>query len=339
MINDKQIDIFAIGDIAIDVFIKITDSEIEEKCDTEGSHFKICLNYGGKVPYESAEICYAVGNSSNVAVAASRLDLKSVLMSNIGDDTNGVSCLDILKKENVNTDLINKVINIPTNYHYVLWYGVERTILVKHEKYNYEWGKTNESFENNKPKWIYLSSLGEDSLDFHHEIVNYLSRNPEVKLAFQPGTFQIKLGIDALRDVYKYSEVCICNHEEAQKILGVDEKEIPKLLKQIYDLGPKIVVITDGIDGSYSYNGIEVLFTKAYVQTIIESTGAGDAFSSAFVTALSLGKDISTAMMWGVANASSVVLYVGPHKGLLTREQIEEKVKGMEANYKPTKID
>jgi len=50
MNKDKQIDILAIGDVAIDVFIKIIDAEA--KCDLEGEHCKLCVSYGGKIPYE-----------------------------------------------------------------------------------------------------------------------------------------------------------------------------------------------------------------------------------------------------------------------------------------------
>jgi len=337
MNKDKQIDILAIGDVAIDVFIKIIDAEA--KCDLEGEHCKLCVSYGGKIPYESAEICYAVGNSSNVAVSASRLGLKSALMANMGDDLNGVECLNVLKKEKVDTTFVKKEEGRPTNYHYVLWYGAERTILVKHEKYNYEWTKTKESEEYQSPSWIYLSSLGENSKSFHNEVIDYLKEHTEVKLAFQPGTLQIKLGTDVLKEIYKNTEVFFCNHEEAQKILEIEESDIPKLTRMIHALGPKIVVITDGISGSYSYDGTEALYMKAYYQDTIESTGAGDAFSGAFVSALSLGKNISDALMWGAANAASVVLHVGPQKGLLTRKLIEECVEKMQADYRPTKTN
>jgi ribokinase len=260
-------------------------------------------------------------------------------MTNIGDDQNGITCLDVLKKENVDTTFIKRENGLPTNYHYVLWYGKERTILVKHEKYHYEWNNREESKEYVTPTWVYLSSLGENSISFHNEIMDYLKKHTNVKLAFEPGTLQIKLGKDALSDIYKRTDVFFCNHEEAQKILGIDERDLPKLVKMMHDLGPKIVVITDGINGSYSYDGTEVLFMKAYYQDTVESTGAGDAFSGAFISALTLGKDISEALMWGAANAASVVLYVGPHKGLLTMVQMEEYIKKMQADYKPTKIN
>jgi len=336
MDKNKHLDLLAIGDIAVDVFIKINDAEAS--CDLEGEHCKLCLNYGGKIPYESTEVCPATGNSSNVAICASRLGLKSALMTNIGGDKNGTDCLDKLKKENVDTFCVKTESDKPTNYHYVLWYEKEHTILTKHEKYNYEWIKTKESQEYNSPAWIYLSSLGDDSMSFYNEIIDYLKRHTKIKLAFSPGTYQIKLGTDKLADIYKNTNVFICNHEEAQEILKIEQENIPLLTKMIHDLGPKIVVITDGVKGAYSYDGNDTLFMKAFTQPAYESTGAGDAFSGAFVIALSFGKDISEALIWGMANAMSVVSHVGPHKGLLNREQIEEYIKNVAVENKPIKI-
>lgn len=320
----NKIDILAIGDIATDVFIKIT--EAETKCDIHGDHCKLCLNYGGKIPYESAKICHAVGNSSNFAIGASRLGITSALMANMGDDKDGADCLDILKKEKVDTNFIKIESGKPSNYHYVLWYDKEHTILTKHEKYEYEWTNTKESKEYHSPSWIYLSSLGENSLRFHDEIVNYLKRHINVKLAFQPGTFQIRLGADTLKDIYQRTDILFCNHDEAEKILGIEERDISVLIKKIYALGPKLVVITDGVNGSYAYDGNEIIFEEAHVADLfVETTGAGDAFSSAFMTAFYLGKDIKTSLKWGSINASSVVSFVGPHEGLLTMKEIERR--------------
>jgi sugar/nucleoside kinase (ribokinase family) len=334
---DKKIDILAIGDIATDVFIRI--KEAEETCDPQSGHCKLCLNFGGKIPYESADISYAVGNSSNVAVSASRLGVSSALMANMGDDQNGIDCLNVLKKEKVDTTFIKIEKGKPTNYHYVLWYGDERTILVKHEKYEYEWTKTKESEEYHSPTWVYLSSLGENSIHFHDEIVNYLKRHTKVRLAFQPGTYQIKLGTDSLKEIYQRSEIFFSNKDEAKRILKTDEQNLQKLLHKIHDLGPKVVVITDGVDGAYSYDGKEILFMKSFPINPIESTGAGDAFSSAFMTAILLGKEIKDALIWGSANASSVMMQIGPHKGLLNKEQIEDYIKEWSNDYKPIKIN
>jgi sugar/nucleoside kinase (ribokinase family) len=70
----------------------------------------------------------------------------------------------------------------------------------------------------------------------------------------------------------------------------------------------------------------------------VDRTGAGDAFSSTFTSALALGKDISEALTWGPINSMSVVQYIGAQKGLLTLEGIQKYLASAPENYKPQKI-
>lgn len=321
MEDNKKIDFLAVGDIANDVFIKIT--EAETICNYERTNCELCLNYGGKIPYTKSVICHAVGNSPNFAIGTSRLGFKSILITNLGDDDGGTLCIQKLQKENINTAFVNKVNGMFTNYHYVLWFKNEHTILVKHEDYKYEWPKDIE--DKYTPSWVYLSSLGENSTSFHNQILDYLERNKNIKLAFQPGTFQIRLGISKLSLIYKKTEILFCNLGEAQKILNTDISDIKELSKMIHEIGPKIVVITNGSDGSYAYDGKDMYFEKAgKAGSFIETTGAGDAFSSAFMSAINSGNDIKTALKWGSANSLSVISHIGPHDGLLKKDELEK---------------
>ena len=188
------------------------------------------------------------------------------------------------------------------------------------------------------PKWVYLSSLAQNSEKYHEEIFNYLSANPEIKLAFQPGTFQMKLGIEKLKYIYKRAEVFLCNKEEFQRILGVEEKDNLILMKKMYEFGPKIIVLTDGVNGSFAFDGKNAWQMKAFVQESYERTGAGDAFSSAFVSALFYGEKIEEALVWGSINAEFVVSKIGPQKGLLTKKEIEKQIKNLKEGDKPLKI-
>ena len=126
-------DFVAIGDIVTDAFIKLQDASVH--CDVNREHCTITMAFGDKIPYESVEEVPAVGNSSNAAVAAARLGLKSALVTHMGDDQNGRNCLESLKKEGVTIDFISVHESKKTNYHYVLWYDNDRTILVKHQEY------------------------------------------------------------------------------------------------------------------------------------------------------------------------------------------------------------
>jgi len=321
-------DFIAIGDIVTDAFIKLKEASVN--CDVDREHCTITMAFGDKIPYESVEVVRAVGNSSNAAVAASRLGLKSALVTNMGDDQNGRECLESLKKDGVATEFVSVHQGKETNYHYVLWYENDRTILVKHQEYE-------RSFPNiGDPKWLYLSSLGGNTLSYHRQVVEYLRDHPNISLAFQPGTFQIKLGKDELKDIYARTKIFFCNVEEAEKILGLNTLGTTELLKRLQALGPEIVVITDGPKGAYAYDGKNSWFVPPYPdqKPAFERTGAGDAFASTTVASLALGKPLEEALLWGAVNSMFVVQQVGAQKGLLSRSQIEEYLKNATEDFK-----
>jgi len=330
--NNNKMDFLAIGDIVIDAFIKLKQASVHGTPDNKD--YEICIPFADKVPYEDVFIAPAVGNASNAAVSASLLGLKTALLSNIGDDKEGVDCLDALKKIGVNADLIKINAGMKTNYHYVLWYESDRTILIKHEIYPYTLP------EINNPGWIYFSSVNETAFPFHYAIADYLDDHPETKLAFQPGKFEIKLGKEKLQRLYKHAKIFFCNVEEAKKILGLDSLEIKDLLTKVHDLGPETVVITDGPKGAYAYDGTEYLFMPPYPdpKPPYERTGAGDAFSSTVVSAIILGKTLSEALAWAGINSMSVVQDVGAQKGLLPREKLEEYLAKAPESYKVKQI-
>ena len=330
---EKSYDVIAIGDIVTDAFIRLKDAEVH--CNINTHACELCLRFGDKVPFESVTIVKAVGNSANGAVSSARLGLDTALVATVGDDQNGTDCLNELKKNNVSTEYMQIDQNNKTNYHYVLWYTNERTILVKHEKYEYKLPEIKSA-----PKWIYLSSMGKESAPMYTEIATYLKNNPEVKLAFQPGTFQMELGIEFLKDIYQNSELFICNVEESQRILKTEEQDIKVLLNGIKDLGPKIVCITNGPKGAYMLADGKAYFMPIYPdpKEPLERTGCGDAFASTFMSALLLGKTPLEALIWAPINPMSVVQYVGAQEGLLSRDQLEELLKNAPADYQPKEI-
>lgn len=327
-------DFLAIGDIVTEPFIRLKDASVHCSIDTE--RCEICMRFGDKIPYEFAELAVAVGNASNAAVAASRLGLSSSLRAYVGEDRYGIECIEKLVEEGVDTSLMVTESGKNTNYHYVLWYESERTILVKHEEFNYTVPELAES-----PKWLYLSSLAENSLPYHEAIAGFLEKHPNTKLAFQPGTFQMKLGKEALAPLYARSELFFCNKEEAERILGLPGgQEIKTLLSALRALGPKIVIITDGRDGAFAHDGERFMFVPMYPDTRgpFERTGAGDSFASTVTSALALGKPLEEALLWGPINSMAVVQEVGAQKGLLSREALEAFLASAPSEYRITDL-
>lgn len=330
MFFKNNFDFVAIGETTIDAFIRLKDATV--RCDNNNENCQLCVNFGAKIPYESVTEIAAVGNAGNASVSASRLGLKSALVANVGADDNGKKCIDSLRNNGVNTDFVIINPDKDTNYHYVLWYEKERTILQKHSNFDYKLPDIGQT------KWIYLTSLGENSLPLHKEILEYLKNHPETKMAFQPGIFQIKFGKDALKEIYEAVEVFFCNVEEARTILGNDEHDVKRLMEEMKKLGPKIIVITDGINGAYARYGENYYFMPVYPHEPFERTGAGDAFSSTFVAGLAMGKSIEEALMMAPINSMSVVQKIGAQEGLLTMPEIEEYLKTAPGGYKPSKV-
>lgn len=309
-------DFVAVGDITIDAFILLKDAEEHTFHGTR----ELCVRFGEKVPYEEVREVLAVGNAANAAVSARLLGLSSAFVTWLGDDENGERCRAALREKKVSDEFVVSEKGQRTNYHYVLSYGAERTILIRHENYPYRLPAFKEP-----PRYIYFSSISESAVPFHHELASYVRKTPEVKLVFQPGTFQIRLGAKELHDVYAVTEIFFCNKEEAQSILQTPEREVKKLLDGIHALGPRIVCITDGPKGAYIRDDTGSWYAPMYPDPALPQnrTGAGDATASTTVAYITKGLSAHEALLRGLINAASVVQHIGAQAGLLSEQEIE----------------
>lgn len=327
----EQYDFVAIGDIVTDAFIELDKDSADVSQDMDTGRLTLHMPFGSKLPYANVEVVDAVGNSPNAAVSAHRLGLKTALVTNLGHDRVGRDCLEKLRFEGVDTTYVKVHEGKGTNYHYVLRYGPERTILIKHEVFPYTMPDFAEP-----PRYIYFSSIGEEGVDFHDVVTEYVKKHPETKLVFQPGSFQIKLGYERLKELYAVTEIFFCNKEEAQEILKTTEQDVPTMIRQFKELGPKLPVITDGAHGAYVVDeNDQAWHMPMYPDPAppTDRTGAGDSFSSTFTAAIALGKTPAEALTWGPVNSMQVVQHIGAQAGLQTRENLEKFLAERPAEY------
>lgn len=327
-----SLDVLAIGDVVTDAFIKLFD---DRATTFENEHGKwLAMPFATKVPFDHAEVVEAVGNAANASVCFSRLGLKSGLISNVGEDLYGRDIIGALKKNGVDTRFVHINPDKISNYHYVLWYKEERTILIKHEEYDYQWPRFR---DNDIPKWIYFSSISKNALEKYHDRVSeWLAENQEVKFAFQPGTYQLEAGAERLKELYARTEVLVVNREEAVTISGGKYDDLHGLLDSLHNMGPKIVVITDGPAGAYASDGQNRYKMPPYPDPAppFERTGAGDAFASTLVAAIIKGNTLEGALQWAPINSMSVVQQMGAQAGLLSEDDLSELLKKAPEWYK-----
>jgi ribokinase len=331
-----QPDVISIGDIVTDVFIKLLDKEERVEHEKDGSIW-LAIPFGAKLPFDSAETIKAVGNAANAAVAFARLGTHSSFVTNVGDDQEGRDMISTLHKSKVDTRFVRVNPDKKSNIHYVLRYGPERTILIKHEEYDYHWPHLRPA---EVPKWMYFSSISQHAIAYHDQVADWLDAHPDVLLAFQPGTYQMDAGTERLKRIYQRSSVLILNREEAAFVGGGNHEDIHDLFNHLHELGPHVVVITDGPAGAYASDGQNRWKMPLYPDPAppVDRTGAGDAFASTFVAALIKGNNIEGALQWAPINSMSVVQKLGAQAGLLTEAELHHWLRQAPDWYKPERF-
>jgi len=328
----SNLDVLSVGDVVIDNFIRLKDDSAHTYNNEDGQW--LALPFATKMPFDHSEVIAGVGNAANASVSFARLGLNSGLISNVGHDEYGRQIIAALKHNSVDTRYVHVNSGKKSNYHYVLWYKEERTILINHEQYDYDWPHI---YKSDMPKWIYFSSIAANTLPYHDELADWLEEEKEVQFAFQPGTFQMQEGAQRLKRLYKRCSILLLNRQEAVKVGGGDEDNVHDLFDKLHALGPKTVIITDGPKGAYASGAEGRFFMPVYPDPAppFERTGAGDAFSSTVVGALMKGMDLKEALMWGPINSMNVVQHVGAQQGLLTEAQLQSLLKKAPEWYHP----
>lgn len=312
-------DFISIGDSTLDVFLMISEATVA--CQLKKEQCLLCFEYAEKIPVDEVIKVNGAGNASNAAVGASRLGLKSAIVSVLGNDEIGKDILLGWKKERVSAKYVQIDQKSETNYSTVLNFQSERTILVHAEKRVYRLPKLDGTH------WIYYTSLGAGHERLEKQLLSHLKKNPQQKMCFNPGTKHLRRGLSAIKPVIAHSDVFIVNKQEAERLLEDGVRPMENLLMRFHKLGAGIVVITDGPNGSYATDGEHMWFCPIIPGKVVERTGAGDCFATTFVCALHWGWDIPTAMLAGSANSRSVVQKVGPQAGLLSKNALAKVVK------------
>ena len=126
--------------------------------------------------------------------------------------------------------------------------------------------------------------------------------------------------------IYGYCDFIVPNESEAEILVGfpvITPDDAKKAGQILCERGAKTALITLGENGIYIHNDTISQHVPAIPANVVETTGAGDAFVGGFATALSEGKDILSAVMFGNATASIAVSRAGAATSMPTRVEVE----------------
>lgn len=307
--------VLAIGDPTLDTYLSIHQAHLALALDRDRG--LLCIDYADKIPVD-AYLQTAGGNAANVARAMARLGMPTALYGVIGGDPGGETVVRSLVDAGVDVRWLAVDPARSTNASTALLFQGERTLFVWHQPRSYQLPRAA------LPPCVYLTSVGPPgpAVERLHQDVCEAVGASRVQLVFSPGTHQLRMGRRALAPLLERCDTLVLNREEGGELAGMPADDMPALLAALHDLGPRTVVVTDGSRGSWALAGGQVARCGTTPVAVVDRTGAGDAYSSAFTCARLLGRPVAEAMLWGTIEAESVVGRVGASAGLLTREQL-----------------
>jgi ribokinase len=324
--------VITIGSVSQDVFFPTVDGVIFDTPEDVLSQKKIAFESGAKYHiekrYESLGGC-----SVNVAVGLARLGEDVACYTTIGDDTTGEWILKELKKTAMNIDNVVFERNCDSDLSMIVVdkKSADRIIFsnqIANQKFVFDPKKVKQEVD-----WIFVGDLNGDWRNNLDKIISF-AKEKKIKIAFNPRQKTIHEDVNKIIKTISDCELIFVNKDEATEIISstvdkvkTDEKKLNDekfLIKKMKEMGSKIVVLTDGIRGAWGFDGKELLYVPAVTQiSAVDSTGAGDAFTSGFFAAHLKNKKLAECLKWGIANSSNSITEYGGQEGLLNEKEIE----------------
>lgn len=306
-------DVIVIGSASRDVFINSAGFTI-----IKGEQFAtgqgLCLPLGSKLEIKKLVLTTG-GGGTNTAVTYARQGFKAACIGVVGTDPNGTAILDDLEKEGIDTQFFQKHDDDITAYSLILVQdGGERTIL-SYKGEGQHFTTTAVPFDHLQSKWLFLDSLG-GHYDLLKSAVEWATQN-NVKVATNPGSKELKHGLEKLKPLLAAADIVSMNQEEAAGLLGVPFDDVEQIFTKMDEIVKGIFVMTRGHDGVMVSDGTNRYKAGVPDSPIVERTGSGDAFVSGFVSEYMRSGDIEKAIQLATANASSVVTQYGGKAGIL----------------------
>lgn len=328
-------DVITVGSATVDVFARTKTSELIKIYDSKGETDLLAYPTGSKILIE--ELIFSTGGgATNTAVCLARLGHKVACISKTGDGSNSEKVKSHLKRDNVDTSLIVSVKGGRTGYSIILdSLNHDRTILAfkgSNNDLKYSELKLNKI----KTKWFYFSTMLDEGFKTLEKLAKFAEKNG-IKIIFNASQYLVSQGAEFLKEILSRTDIFVLNKDEA-KILA-SSNDIKELLVKIHGLGPKIVVITDGkneffvFDGEYIYSGKPNQNIK-----VVETTGAGDAFAATFLAGMIRENDIPFAMKLACANSESVLQNHGAKTNLLSYKKASILMKKDNIKIKKAKL-
>jgi sugar/nucleoside kinase (ribokinase family) len=305
--------VLTIGAATRDVFIlsprfkQVRDADAPDGFDT-------CFPLGAKIDIDRI-VFETGGGATNAAVTFSRFGIKTATVARIGKDIGGRELKGRLKGDGIDVSALQEDAKEGTGYSLILVSGTgQRAILVYrgasrniHAKL-IPWKRLD-------PDWVYLTSVAGNKTILAD--IFRATKTQKMNVAWNPGNAELALGLKTLTPWLVQTDILILNREEAAALADAAPRHLDAIIHRLSPLPRQALVVTDGQHGAYVHARGTTWYAPALPGKRVNTTGAGDAFGSAFTAAALLTGNLETGLRAGMLNSFGVITHMGAKAGIL----------------------
>ncbi|MDP9138413.1 MAG: sugar kinase [Pseudomonadota bacterium] len=274
------------------------------------------------------------GDTSNVAIAAARLGAKASVLTKLGGDPFGDAITELWRRENVDSHAVTRHPAAPTGI-YLVTHSDHR-----HSFSYYRQGSAASLLSAadvpreliSAARFLHVSGISQAISVTAAGAVDHaiaIARAADVKLSYDTNLRLRLWPLEQARPVIDktaaMAHVLKTSVEDAQQLL--DLADPVRIAGHFLDLGSAIVVVTLGAHGVYVADARTGQEVAGFDIDAVDATGAGDAFTGAFLTELARGRDLDSAARFANAAAALSTLGYGAVAPLPRRAEVESFLK------------
>ena len=277
---------------------------------------------GETVPGKGTEIFFG-GKGANQAVAVAKLGGEAYMVGCVGREF-GADLLETLQKYGVHADHVRRETDLSSGIAVIIVADGDNRIILDTASN----GRTDEAL---------VARAFADAKEGDYLLVQLEIGLPTVAYALKEakkrGMITVLNPAPAAKlpqALYADCDWFVPNQTEAQFYTGIyplDEESIRRCAEKLGRLGVKNVLITLGTDGSASVSKGVFRRVDPVPAAAVDTTAAGDTYVGAFVTRLSEGAEIETAMHFASTASALTVTRRGAQCAIPLRAEVEAYAK------------
>lgn len=312
-IKGERMDVLSLGIFVADMLGKPID------------HFP---EKGKLVLFDELEI-HTGGCANNTAIALAQLGVSVGAMGKIGNDRFGDLILHTLAENQVDTAGIQRDVNVNTSFTFVAIASDGERSFCHYIGANGELSEDDLNWDIIKTaKILHIAGALVMPRFDGQPMANVLQKAKTLGITTSLDTAWDATGkwLETLEPCLPFVDIFLPSLTEAQHLTSKSEvREISTFLR---NYGISTIGLKMGERGSYVSTPEEELFVPAYPVSIVDATGAGDAYVAGFLTGTVKGWDLKTTAELASATGAACVTAIGTTAGIQNLEETMKICKG-----------